>query len=387
MNLCEHESKSLLASAGVTVPRGKLAATASEASCHAGELGPKVAVKAQIATGGRGRAGGVEVVCGRAAAYAAAQRILGMELKGHRVREVLVEEAVEVQAEFYAAFMLDRSAKAVTAMFSAQGGMAIEDVVRAHPEALARLTVPPLLGWQDFMARRLWASLVLDRSLLGPITDVLARLWQVYDTWDATLVEVNPLVIDGRGELIALDAKVTIDDGAFSARPERYGFVRGHREEDAEELARSKGLTYLRLEGTVGIMGNGAGLVMSTLDAVAAAGGAPANFLDLGGGATAERIGAALEAVTSNQAVGSVLCNVFGGITRCDEVARGLAHAVPALGVRLPVIVRLEGTNASQGRRLLEDAALPNVEVIASMRDAASRAVAICGMGLLETRG
>jgi succinyl-CoA synthetase beta subunit len=378
MNLLEYQAKALLAEAGISVPRSKLAATAAEASCHAAELGPKVAVKAQVRTGGRGRAGGVEVVGDREAAHVATERILLMEIKGHRVSEVLVEEAANVAEELYVALLLDREAKCVTALLSARGGMAIEDLAAEHPEELARVHVPPLLGWRDYLARRLCLDAGLDRRLLAPMTTLLRRLWEVYCKHEAMLVEVNPLGIDDTGGLIALDAKITVDDNALYRHLGLARLATAPSEQAGEEKARAKGLSYVSLDGNIGIIGNGAGLVMSTLDAVMNAGGAPANFLDLGGGATAERMVAALEVVTSNARVDAVFLNIFGGITRCDEVARGLAEAMQTTEPDLPIVVRLDGTNAQEGLAILESMSHPNLHVAPTMREAANRAVALC---------
>ena len=376
MNLLEQQAKALLAAAGVEVPRGKLAATAAEASCHAAELGPKVAVKAQVPSGGRGKAGGVAVVSGRAAARAAAQRILQTEIRGHPVREVLVEEAVATTKELYVALLLDREGKCVTALLSAHGGMAIEDLAAAHPEALARVQVTPLLGWHDYQARQLCFDAGLERRLVVPMSGLLRRLWEVYSAHEAVLVEINPLGVDEAGNLVALDAKITIDDNALYRHPELAGLATANEQLPAA-TARAEGLTYVKLDGNIGILGNGAGLVMSTLDAVTNAGGQPANFLDLGGGATAERMAAALEVVTSNPLVSVVFLNIFGGITRCDEVARGLTEAMASTELELPVVVRLDGTNAAEGLAILESGGKANLHVVATMREAATRAVAL----------
>lgn len=377
MNLCEHAGKILLAEAGVGVPRGKLAATPSEASHHAVDLGPSVAVKAQVTAGGRGRAGGVELVRGRKATHAAAERILGMEIKGQRVSEVLVEETLAVTSELYVAMVLDREAKCMTAMLAARGGMAVEELLAADPGALARLEVPPLLGWCDFMARRLCVDAGLDAPLVSPLNVVLRALWHIVATRAATLVEVNPLGVLDEGRLVALDAKVTIDDSAVGLRPELARLSSCLHSAGDENTADAEGFGYVRLDGDIGILGNGAGLVMSTLDAVTNAGGHPADFLDIGGGATARRIAAAISVVAGDDRVSSVLINVFGGITRCDEVARGILEALAQSQVALPVVVRLDGTNASEGLALLREANAPNVHVVESMSEAAAQVLAL----------
>ncbi len=375
MDLLEYQGKQIFARHGVPVPAGQPARTPDEAARAADEVGYPAVVKAQVQVGGRGKAGGIKIAQDRAEALAHAEAILGMDIKGHTVHELWIEEASDIAAEYYASIVFDRSAKRPLIMLSTKGGMDIEAVADESPEAIARLHVDPLLGFQDFHGRRLAFEAGVDADVVRPIGAMLATLYEVFAAEEAMLVEVNPLIITGDRSVKALDAKVTLDDNALYRHPDNAEF-RNPGEEDAQELmAKERGLTYVKLDGDIGILGNGAGLVMSTLDVVAQAGGAPANFLDAGGGSKAEAITSAVEVILSDPKVKAVLFNIFGGITRCDEVAKGLIEAFAQVKPQVPFVVRLDGTNDTEGRRLLAEAQLPNVHTEATMLGAAQRVV------------
>ena len=375
MDLLEYQGKQIFARHGVPVPAGQPARTPDEAARAADEVGYPAVVKAQVQVGGRGKAGGIKIAQDRAEALAHAEAILGMDIKGHTVHELWIEEASDIAAEYYASIVFDRSAKRPLIMLSTKGGMDIEAVADESPEAIARLHVDPLLGFQDFHGRRLAFEAGVDADVVRPIGAMLATLYEVFAAEEAMLVEVNPLIITGDRSVTALDAKVTLDDNALYRHPDNAEF-RNPGEEDAQELmAKERGLTYVKLDGDIGILGNGAGLVMSTLDVVAQAGGAPANFLDAGGGSKAEAITSAVEVILSDPKVKAVLFNIFGGITRCDEVAKGLIEAFAQVKPQVPFVVRLDGTNDTEGRRLLAEAQLPNVHTEATMLGAAQRVV------------
>ncbi len=386
MDLLEYQGKQLFARHGIPVPSGVPARTVDEAVAAAGVIGFPCVVKAQVKIGGRGKAGGIKVAQDGAELRAHAEAILGMDLKGFEVHEVWIEAASEIAAEYYAAIVFDRSAKAPMAMLSVQGGMDIETVAEETPELLATLHVDPLLGFQEFHGRRLAYAAGIPADQVRPVGAFVARLYEVFVAEEAMLVEVNPLIVSGGevaegpfGPMYALDAKVTLDDNALFRHPENAE-LRDPSAEDAEEqMAHERGLTYVKLDGDIGILGNGAGLVMSTLDVVAQFGGAPANFLDAGGGSKAEAITSAVEVILANPSVKAVLFNIFGGITRCDEVANGLIAAFAQLGdkVTVPFVVRLDGTNDEEGRRILAEADLPNVHTAQTMNEAAERVVAL----------
>ncbi len=375
MDLLEYKGKHVLARYGVPLFDGREASTVDEAVAAAEAIGYPVILKAQVKIGGRGKAGGIKIATDAAEAREHASAILGMDIRGHTVHELWLEKAVEIASELYGAVVFDRSAKAPLVMLSTQGGMEIEQVAAEHPEALATLHVDPLVGFQPFQARRLCFEAGVDADVVRPIGDLLARLFEVFTKEDATLVEINPIVITPDREVYALDAKVTLDDNAMFRHPDNAGLDDAIDADPQETMAKQRGLTYVKLDGDIGIFGNGAGLVMSTLDVVAAAGGAPANFLDAGGGAKAEAIVASVEVILSNPNVKAVLFNVFGGITRCDEVAKGLIEAYGILEPTVPFVVRLDGTNDVEGRRLLADAALPDVHAEKTMDSAAARVV------------
>jgi succinyl-CoA synthetase beta subunit len=332
-------------------------------------------VKAQVKTGGRGKAGGIQLASSRPGAEQHARAILGMDIGGLTVSELWIERASEIAAEYYASVSLDRSAKAPLVMLSTRGGIEIESVAAQDPEAIARLHVDPLLGFQDFHGRRVTFEAGVDLGVVAPVAAMLARLYEAFVQEEATLVEVNPLIVTPDGEVKALDAKVTLDRSALFRHPENAQLRDPSAEDPQERMASERGLTYVKLGGDIGILGNGAGLVMSTLDLVQQAGGEPANFLDAGGGSKAEAIAGAVEVILSDAKVKAVLVNIFGGITRCDEVASGLIEAFARLAPQVPFVVRLDGTNDELGHRLLAEAGLPGVYAESTMDAAAAKVV------------
>ncbi|HXR13748.1 MAG TPA: ADP-forming succinate--CoA ligase subunit beta [Solirubrobacteraceae bacterium] len=375
MDLLEYQGKQLFARHGIPVPAGEAARSVDEAVAAANRIGYPCAVKAQVQIGGRGKLGGIKIAGDEAAAREHAQAILGMDIKGLTVGELWIEGASEIEAELYASFVFDRGAKAPLAMLSTRGGMDIEAVAAETPEAIATLHVDPLIGFQPFHGRRLAYEAGVDADLVRPIGAFLDRLYGAFVAEEAMLVEVNPLIVTPQRTLVALDAKVTLDDNSLYRHPDNAGLRDLSSEDRQERMAKERGLTYVKLDGNIGILGNGAGLVMSTLDVVAQHDGAPANFLDAGGGAKAEDITAAVEVILSDAGVRAVLFNIFGGITRCDEVARGLIEAFEQIKPKVPFVVRLDGTNGEEGRALLAAAALPNVHAAATMDEAAERVV------------
>ena len=375
MDLLEYQGKQLFARHGIPVPSGKPAATVEEAVSAADEIGYPCVVKAQVLIGGRGKAGGIRVVKDRAEAQAAADAILGMDIRGFTVHEVWVEAASDIASEYYASIVFDRAAKAPLVMLSTQGGIDIEEVAEKTPEALVRLHVDPLLGFQDFHGRRLAFQAGVDADVVRPIGAMLAKLYAAFVAEEAMLVEVNPLIVTGERDVKALDAKVTLDGNSLYRHPDNAALRNPSQEDEQEQMAHERGLTYVKLDGDIGILGNGAGLVMSTLDVVAGAGGSPANFLDAGGGSKADAIVSAIEVILSDSKVRAVLINIFGGITRCDEVAKGLIEAFDVVKPRVPFVVRLDGTNDVAGRKLLAEASLPNVATAATMDEAAAKVV------------
>jgi succinyl-CoA synthetase beta subunit len=387
VDLFEFQGKELFASYGVPVQQGKIATTPEEARDIAAEIiaagKPGVVIKAQVKVGGRGKAGGVKLATTPEEAQAKADAILGMDIKGHTVRSVLVAEDIDIAQEYYLSFLLDRAERSFLSMCSVEGGVEIEEVARTKPEALARIPVSPLAEFDAAQAAEIVAAGKLPEEARAGAAALAERLWAVFTGEDATLVEVNPLVLTGDGRVIALDAKVTLDDNA-AFRHDWARFADAEAADPIEARAKAKHLNYVKLDGQVGIIGNGAGLVMSTLDVVAYAGEAfggvrPANFLDIGGGASAEVMANGLEIVLSDPSVRSVLVNVFGGITSCDAVANGIVSAIGMLGARgeqvdRPIVVRLDGNNAAEGRRILDAAEIPVVEQVGTMDDAARRA-------------
>ncbi|MDI3102232.1 ADP-forming succinate--CoA ligase subunit beta [Streptomyces sp. AN-3] len=369
MDLYEHQARELFAKHGILVPRAEVTTSPERAREIARALGGRAVVKAQVKTGGRGKAGGVRLAADPAAAGEAARRILGSDIKGHRVDTVMLAEPVNVECEFYVSYVLDRAAGRFLAVACAEGGTEIEEVAAERPEAVARIPVDPATGVTTATAVR-----IADAAGLPPQTvDTLVRLWRVLVREDALLVEVNPLVRTADGRTMALDGKVTLDDNALFRRT-GWGDERAASADPLEARAAAKGLHYVRLDGEVGVVGNGAGLVMSTLDVVAGCGARPANFLDIGGGASARVMADGLSIVLSDPAVRSVLVNVFGGITACDAVADGIVRALEEIRPTKPIVVRLDGNNAARGRAVLDAHAHPLVEQATTMDGAARRA-------------
>jgi succinyl-CoA synthetase beta subunit len=369
MDLYEHQARELFEEHGILVPRAEVTDSPKEARAIARRLGGRVVVKAQVKTGGRGKAGGVKLAADPAAAELTARQILGMDIKGHTVRKVMLAQPVDIQSEFYVSYVLDRAAGRFLAIASAEGGMEIEEVAASRPEAVARVPVDPAEGVTSAKATE-----IAEAAGLPPETvDVLVRLWGVLTREDAVLVEVNPLVRTARGQILALDGKVTLDDNA-RFRQARWGEQEAAHDDPLEAAAAAKGLNYVKLDGEVGIIGNGAGLVMSTLDVVAGCGARPANFLDIGGGASAQIMADGLSVILSDPAVKSVFVNVFGGITACDAVADGIVRALETVRLTKPLVVRLDGNNAVRGRAILDGRAHPLVEQATTMDDAARRA-------------
>ncbi len=381
MDLFEYQGKSLFASLGVPVPEGRVATTPAEARSAAEELGGTVVVKAQVQVGGRGKAGGIKLAEGPAEAEARAGEILGMDIKGHTVHRVWVEQASDIAAEYYASFTLDRSAKKHLAMVSAEGGVDIEQVAEVTPEKVVKLHIDPVVGLTEWQARELVYRANLDRSAARKLTAILLKLYQAFVRLDCDLVEVNPLIVTGDGEAVALDAKVTTDDNALYRHPDFTEFLEAFVLDPIEKMAKDRGLQFIKLDGSVGIMANGAGLAMSTLDVVDLVGGSPANFLDVGGGARAETITDALDVLTKDEAVRAVLINIFGGIVRCDLVAEGIVAALNELELPWPLVVRLDGTNAEEARAILDDHAGDGVIPVATMRQGAEKAVELAKEG------
>ncbi len=375
MDLLEYQGKQLFAKHGVPVPEGRPATSVQEAVEAAEDLGYPVVVKAQVLIGGRGKAGGIKLAKDRGEVEEHANAILDMDIHGFTVHELYIEKASEIDEEYYAAILLDRGAKKPLAMLSRMGGMDVEEIAAKDPKAIARLHVDPLVGFQDFHGRRLAFESGVAADVVRPVGAMLAKLYEAFDAEDALLVEVNPLLVTKDRDVLALDAKVTVDGNSLYRHPDTAALRNPSDEDPQERMAKERGLTYVKLDGDIGILGNGAGLVMSTLDVVAQAGGRPANFLDAGGGSKAEAIVDAVEVILSDAKVKAVLFNIFGGITRCDEVARGLVTAFGQIDVKVPFVVRLDGTNDEEGRRILAEANLPNVHVEKTMLGAADRVV------------
>ena len=377
MDLLEYQGKQLLARQGIPVPSGEAAGTVEEAVAGAERVGYPCVVKAQVKVGGRGKAGGIKVAQNADDVREHAAAILGMDIKGFVVHEIWIETASQIQTEYYASIIFDRSAKQPLVMFSTHGGIDIEAVADEDPAAIATLHVDPLLGFQAFEGRRLAFEGGVPDDLVRPVAAFLAQLYDCFIAEEALLVEVNPMIVTPEGAIAALDAKVTLDDNALFRHPLNRELRDPSAEDPQEQMAHERGLTYVKLDGDIGILGNGAGLVMSTLDVVAQYGGAPANFLDAGGGSKAEAITSAVEVILSNANVKAVLFNIFGGITRCDEVANGLIAAFAQIRPTVPFVVRLDGTNDAEARRILAAADLPNVHPATTMNEAAEKVVAL----------
>jgi succinyl-CoA synthetase beta subunit len=377
MDLLEYQGKQLFARHGLRVSSGKPVTTVEDAVQAAAEVGYPVVVKAQVLIGGRGKAGGVKLAADEAETREHAQNILGMDIKGHTVRTVWIEHASDIASEYYASVLLDRSAKKPLVMFSIEGGVDIEEVAEKTPEKLIRHHVDPLAGLTHEEAVKIAADGKADADVLDGVADALVALYEVWLEEDATLAEINPLIVTPEREVKALDSKVSLDGNALYRHPENQSLSDAENEDPLERRAKEEGVQFVKLDGDIGILGNGAGLVMSTLDVVAQAGGAPANFLDAGGGSNAETIKQAVSLILANEAVKAVLFNIFGGITRCDEVAEGLIAAFGEIKPSVPFVVRLDGTNDVEGRRLLQEANLPNVHAAKTMNEAAEKVVAL----------
>jgi succinyl-CoA synthetase beta subunit len=361
----------------LAVSAGKAVTTVADAVAAANELAYPVVVKAQVLVGGRGKAGGVKLADDERQAREHAQNILGMDIRGHLVRTLWIEHASDIAAEYYASVLLDRGAKQPLVIFSTEGGVEIEEVARESPEKVVRRHLDALRGLSQPEAAQVATEGRAAKDVIEAVADALVALYEVWTEEDATLTEINPLIVTPGREVRALDAKVTLDDNALFRHPENQGLSDRENEDPIERRAREEGVQYVALNGDIGILGNGAGLVMSTLDVVAQAGGAPANFLDAGGGSDAEKIKQAVELILANDAVKAVLFNIFGGITRCDEVARGLIAAFEEIRPAVPFVVRLDGTNDFEGRELLQQAALPNVHSARTMNEAAEKVVSL----------
>jgi succinyl-CoA synthetase beta subunit len=380
LDLYEYQGKELFRRFGIPVSEGRTAESPAEARAAAEELGGPVVVKAQVLTGGRGKAGGIKLAADPAEAEARAGEILGLDIRGHVVRRLWIEGASDIEKEYYLSITFDRGAKKPLFMFTTQGGVDIEQVAEESPEALVRLHVDPLEGFQPYQARRLvYGAGVEDSGEQTQIAAIVGKLYEAFVACDAMLCEINPLIVTPDGEVKALDSKFTVDDNALHRHPDIAEMRDVSAADPLEQLAREKGVTYVKLDGQVGVLGNGAGLTMSTVDVVTFVGGRPANFCDLGGGGDAQGVVDALEVITRDPQVRAIFFNIFGGITRCDEVARGILQALGQLSLDEPIVVRLDGTNAEEGRRILADSSPPNLHVEPTMLEAARRAVELAG--------
>jgi succinyl-CoA synthetase beta subunit len=378
VDLYEYQGKQLFARVGIPVSDGRLATTPAEARAAAEELGGQVVVKAQVLVGGRGKAGGIKLADTPEEAETHAQAILGMDIRGHVVRRLWIERASEIAKEYYLSITFDRGEKKPLLMLTTEGGVDIEEVAEKSPEALARLHVDPLEGFQPWQARWLvFTAGIADPGEQKQVMAIVEKLFRAFVELDAMLCEVNPLIVTPEGEVKALDSKFTVDDNALYRHPDVAEMRDVEAGDPQERLAREKGVTYVKLDGEIGILGNGAGLVMSTLDVIDQVGGRPANFCDLGGGGDAQGVVDALEVITSDEQVEAILFNIFGGITRGDEVARGILTALGQMEIAHPIVVRLDGTNAEEGRRMLAEAAPPNLHVEETMLSAAEKVVSL----------
>lgn len=374
MRLHEYQSKQIFARYGIPIPRGRVAVDAGEAKQIAEELGGRVVVKSQVLVGGRGKAGGIRLAKTPEEAYELATAILGMEIKGLPVRRVLIDEAVNIAQEIYIGITNDRVSKAPVMIASAAGGMDIEEVARRNPEKIIKVRIDPLLGLRDYQVRDIAVGIDLPREDWRSFLSIAHSLWKAYQQNDATLAEINPLVITTDQRLMALDGKMIIDDNAMFRHPDLSEKRDLDVEVQAETEARKYGLVFIKLDGEIGCMVNGAGLAMASMDIIHLFGGSPANFLDIGGGASSEKVAAALRITLADPKVKVVLVNIFGGITRCDEVARGILAAMQEVKVRVPMVVRLVGTNAEEGRQILANANMITAETLA---EAAQKAVEV----------
>ncbi len=374
MKLHEYQSKQFFAKYGIPIPKGRVAANAEEAKHIAQELGDRVVIKAQVLVGGRGKAGGIRLAKSPEEAEELAAQILSMKIKELPVRKVLIDEAASIDKEIYLGITNDRSARKPVMMASSAGGVEIEEVARDAPEKIVKVYIDPLLGLRDYQARDIAAGIDLPRDHWRIFGQIANGLWQAYRESDATLAEINPLVITSKDQLLAVDGKMVLDDNALFRHPD-LAEMRDLDVEDPSEIeARKYGLVFIKLDGDIGCMVNGAGLAMTTMDIIKLFGGSPANFLDIGGGASAEKVTAALRIILTDPNVKTVLFNIFGGITRGDEVARGILAAMNEVQTEMPMVIRLVGTNAEEGRQILSDADMITAETLA---DAAKKAVAV----------
>jgi succinyl-CoA synthetase beta subunit len=387
MDLLEYQGKQLFARHGLKVSSGRAVTDVDDALAAASEIGYPVVVKAQVLIGGRGKAGGVKLATDESQTREHATNILGMDIGGHIVRTLWIEHASDIASEYYASVLLDRSAKQPLVMFSVEGGVDIEEVAEKTPEKLIRHHVDPLAGLSRAEAVQIATAGGVDADVIAGVADALVALYEVWLAEDATLAEINPLIVTPEREVRALDSKVSLDGNALYRHPENQSLSDAENEDPIERRAKQEGVIYVKLDGNIGILGNGAGLVMSTLDVVAGAGGSPANFLDAGGGSDAEKIKQAVALILANDAVTAVLFNIFGGITRCDEVAKGLIAAFADIKPSVPFVVRLDGTNDVEGRRILQEAALPNVHAAVTMNEAAEKVVALAAGAAVGARG
>jgi succinyl-CoA synthetase beta subunit len=375
MDLFEYQGKQLFARYGIPVSAGEVAQTVDDAVRAADRIGYPVVVKAQVQVGGRGKAGGIKLASNSEEARTHASAILGMDIKGHVVKRVWIERASDIAEEYYASFTLDRAAKLYLGLLSAQGGVDIEQVAETAPEAIARLHVDPVAGLSEAECRSWVTSAQLNPAATDGVVDILMKLFHAYVDGDADLVEINPLILTPDGRVHALDAKVSLDENAAFRHPEWDEYAATQELDAREQLAREKGLNYIGLDGTVGIIGNGAGLVMSTLDVVNQVGGSAAIFLDVGGGADATVLSNAIEVINTDENVRAILVNIFGGITRCDEVANGIVTALERVEVKAPIVIRLDGTNAAEGRAIIKPHESSRLISQPTMLDAARKAV------------
>jgi len=372
MKLHEYQSKQIFSRYGIPIPKGRVAATADEAKQIAKDLGSWVVIKSQVLVGGRGKAGGIRLAKTSEEAAEFADQILSMEIKGLPVRKVLVDEAAPIEAEIYLGITNERNARRPVMISSSAGGVEIEEVARTTPEKIVKILIDPLLGLRDYQARDIAAGIDLNRECWRQFLQIAKGLWQVYKDCDATLAEINPLVVTTGLKLLALDGKMVIDDNALFRQQQLAEMRDSDIEAPSEIEARRYGLSFIKLDGNIGCMVNGAGLAMTTMDIIKLFGGSPANFLDIGGGASSDKVSAALRIILTDRNVKAVLYNIFGGITRCDEVARGILAAIQEVKPNVPMVVRLVGTNAEEGRRILADADMITAETLV---EAAQKAV------------
>ena len=376
MNVHEYQAANVLASYGIPVNAGDVAETPADAKAIAKKLGSTVAVKAQVHTGGRGKAGGIKLAKTPDEAEAAAEKILGMSINGHVVRKVLIVPAVDIQREIYLGIILDRAQRQVSLMASAEGGVDIETVAHETPEKIVRVLADPNFGLQAWQAREVGFALGLDAKQVGQFADIAVKLFDAFMKTDATLAEINPLIVTGEGKVMALDSKMSFDDNALFRHPDILALRDLAEEEPTEIDAKASGISFVKLTGNIGCIVNGAGLAMATMDAVKLSGGDPANFLDVGGGASADQVAKAFTLVTADPAVEAILINIFGGITRGDVVAQGIREALGRVNVAVPIVVRLSGTNATEGQAILAEAGITAVD---SMDEAAKKVVESVG--------